>query len=260
MEKKVKAESRIAVIPIILIFKDSSSAERNYSRKELYSLSKSIEKNGILQPIIVRDIKTYEFELISGERRLRAAIMAGLTEIPCIIIHCTRKQAAVYRVVENLQRESGCCFKTSREVKALTDQYGFSKEQAAAQLGVSERIVSEYLSLLSFTQGERRVLERESVALSKMAQIVRIKDKVKRKRAISKVVKGELSEEETRALVSSIKKPSPPIHKLIVKDIRLFYNTIERAVATMKESGIKASLEKRESDEKIEFRIVIQKN
>ena len=259
MEKTVKAESRIVMIPIFRISGDPSVIRQSYSRKQLVSLSKSIERNGILQPITVRDISMYDFELVSGERRLRAAVMAGLTVVPCIVIHCTRRQSAVYRLVENIQRESADCFKLSESLKTLMEVYGFSSEQAAAQLGVSEKRIGEYLSILQFTPRERQILEIEDVTFSQMIQIIRIEDRSQRRRVISKVVKGELTDAETQTLVSSVINAQPPVQKLIVKDIRLFCNTIERAVATMRRSGIDAVLERKESGENVEFRITIPK-
>ncbi len=260
MEKTVKGESKIAMIPVFRISADPSVISQSYSRKELSSLSKSIERNGILQPITVRDITPYEFELVSGERRLRAAVMAGFTVVPCIIIHCSRRQSAVYRLVENIQRESGDSFKRAQALETLIKSYGFTEEQAALQLGISRRRLCEYLRILSFTPRERQIIEMGDLSFSQMQQLIKIRDKTSRRRVLSKVIKGELTESETQSLVNSVLRSEPlPIHKLIVKDLRLFCNTIERAAATMKRSGIDASLEKRENESSVEYRIVIHK-
>ena len=158
MADTVKAENKITLIPIFRIKPRSHTAGRGYSRRELSSLSRSIEKNGILQPLIVRDISGSEYELITGERRLRAAVMAGLTSVPCIIFHCSQKQSAVYSILENMQRDDPDPFARAEAIRFLINDIGFSTDRAARQLGVTERTVRDHLRILNFTEAERRMI------------------------------------------------------------------------------------------------------
>ena len=262
MKDTVKAENRIVMIPVFLISSAAVGCERGYSRENLSALSKRIEKNGILQPITVRDVANNEFELVSGERRLRAAVMAGLTKVPCIILHCTKRQSAVYSLVENIQREGPDIFERAESIRALTEYYGFSKEQVSTQLGMPQKTVNENLAILAFSKKERGVILSERLTFRQAAELIKITDSRKRKNAITKAVKGELSENETAQLVESILSPkaSPKAHKIIFKDLRLFSNTIEHAVSTMKSSGISSELTRTEDDSFIEFRIRIAKH
>lgn len=245
MEKTVRGESRITMIPVFNITCIPARG-RSYSRSELCALSHSIERNGILQPIIVRDVTPYEFELISGERRLRAAVMAGAVTVPCIILHCTRRQSAVYSLVENLQRDNDI-FNRAEALSLLICELGFSREQAAQQLGISQRRVGQYLSILKFSENERRRITASGLELSQAAEISSI----------------ELPSERTAALEQALSREleggSSSIHRFIVKDMRLFYNTIDHAVRTMRRCGIAAKLESSESDSCIEYRIRIKK-
>lgn len=242
MEKTVKAERKIAMIPVCLI-SGSLSTRRGYSRTELAALSRSIERNGILQPLIVRFVTRYDFELISGERRLRAAVMAGHTVVPCIILHCTKRQAAVYSLVENVQRESPTDFAKAEALRDLICRFGFSNEQAALQLGLTERCVSEYIGLLDYTSAERKMISRSRLGLKQLCDIVKIKDASLRKSELARAIRFE--------------NGSPPIQKFAFKDIRIFYNTIFRAVEAMKSAGIDAHLYSSESRDFAEYTVRI---
>ncbi len=248
MAKTVKAESRITMIPVCRIFCNSSSM-RGYSRKELRSLSQSIEKNGILQPITVRDITPYRFELVSGERRLRAAVMAGKSSVPCIILHCTERQSVVYRLVENIQREPQGIFEKAESVGRLTEEFGLSCEQIAVLLGVSQRRVNALLGLLSFSPEERDKIISARLDTDKIGDILSENDAAERSKLLDRAVRNEKTAEEFRR--------TPMIGGMIVKDLRIFFNTIERTVTAMRRSGIDARLEKQESDSKTEYRIRI---
>lgn len=254
MEKTVKAESKITMIPVCRISCGAAKG-RGYSRKELSSLSRSIEKNGIIQPITVRDITPYSFELVSGERRLRAAVMAGLSKVPCIIIHCTRRQSAVYSLVDDLQREPQGLFERAEALRVLLDEFGFSREQAAVQLGVTQRKIGTYLALLELSEEERELIRGSSLTVGALGALLKVSDISERKRLIARAVKEGLTEDEIKRSVQS----ESQIKKLIVKDMRIFYNTIERTVATMRQSGINAQISRRDSDGEVEYRIVVAK-
>ena len=237
MNKTVKAERKIAMIPVCLI-SGSLSMRRGYSRAELAALSRSIERNGILQPLIVRFVTNYDFELISGERRLRAAVMVGYTSVPCIILHCSKRQSAVYSLVENVQRESPGNFEKAESLRTLIDDFGFSEEQAASQLGITQRSVREYLSILEFSEAERRLIRRSNMSVEKLNDILKTVAPADRRKELSKSAETDL-------------------HKYVIKDVRIFYNTIERAVSAMKKTGINARVTKSETKDCVEYNIRI---
>ncbi len=243
MEKTVKAEKRIAMIPVCLI-SSGRSVRKGYSRPELIPLAKSIEKNGILQPLTVRFITRYHFELISGERRLRAAVMAGHTTVPCIIIHCTLRQSYVYSLVENLQRESPGFFESAQAIDILMRKLGFTEEQAASQLGITPQIIRKYAELLSFTKSEKRIIDRSDLTLSQLFYLIGIDD-----------VSSRTFELKKLASISRIQKNT--LHKYIIKDMRIFHNTIGHAVEMIRNSGVDVQLEQDRLDGFVEYKIRI---
>ncbi len=255
----VKGDSKIVIIPIYKIIVCSN--ERKYSRRKLVALSKSIEKNGILQPIIVRDVSNYEYEIVSGERRLRAAVMAGITEVPCIILHCTQRQSEIYRFVENIQHEHNDHFHKAEILFDIMNNFGFTVSQAAEQLGISERTVNEYIEILEFTNDERKIINEHDLDFSHIVEIIKIKDKVKRKKFLVRVTRDKLSLKEISQLVFEIINGGEIRHtcNFVLKDIRIFGNTVNNAVDMLKNSGISTFVEQKENDRYIEYRIKIAK-
>ena len=127
----VRSENTIADIPIIKIRPNKAQPRKVFSEDELSALSRSISENGILQPLTVRKVSSTEYELVAGERRLRAAVMAGLRKVPCIVVKCSDRESAVYALLENLQRADLGIFEEARGIAKLIRRYGLTQEQAA---------------------------------------------------------------------------------------------------------------------------------
>ena len=263
MGSAVKGENKITMIPVYRISISEKRNLRKYSRKDLAALAKSIDQNGILNPIIVRDVSAFDYEIVSGERRLRAAVMAGKSEVPCIILHCNELQSAIYSLVENFQRVNSDYFDRAEALRIVIEDNNFSCEKAARHLGITEKRVREYLSLLTLDDRERKIISEHELTFSHALQISRVSSRAVRRRVLTRVINEELSATETEQLVfeliSGKEDISRPIRKVVVKDMRLFYNTISNAVKTMKQSGIAAFMERSENDSAIEYRIIIAK-
>ncbi len=260
---KIKGESRIMMIPVFQISVNKSQPRKVFSRDDIRYLARSIELNGILQPLTVRDISPFEYELISGERRLRAAVMAGFSFVPCIVVHCSERQSAVYGLIENLQREELSYFEQAEAINILINEFNFSTEKAARQLGKSEGSVINKLKLLRYTYEERKNITENNLSEHHALSLLRIQDVNIRKKITQNVINNNLNVIQTDELVEKIIDPDDSLkknkHKIVIKDIRLFYNTINKAVSTMRQSGINATEEKTETDEFVEYRIRITK-
>ena len=260
---KIKGESKISMIPIFQISENKSQPRKRFNREDIRYLARSIELNGILQPLMVRDVSPYEYELISGERRLRAAVMAGFSFVPCIVLHCNERQSAVYTLIENVQREDLSYFEQAEAIQKLIKEYGFSIEKASKQIGKSEVNIRNKLHLLNFSSEEREILISNSLSERYATVLMKIKDSNIRMTILNKVVENNLSLFDTEELVERLtvseNDRTNPRHRIVIKDIRLFYNTINKAVSTMRQSGINATEEKTETDEFVEYRIRITK-
>ncbi|MCD8026320.1 MAG: ParB/RepB/Spo0J family partition protein [Clostridiales bacterium] len=151
----IKNDNKICEIPIIKIRPNKAQPRKQFNEDELYALSQSIRENGILQPLTVRRASASEYELIAGERRLRASALAGLKKVPCVVVKCSDKESAVYALLENLQRSDLGIFEEARGISRLIHRYGLTQEEAAAKLGKSQSTIANKLRLLRLTYEEQ---------------------------------------------------------------------------------------------------------
>ena len=258
-------DNKVLMVSTIQIRPNKTQPRRNFDEEELRSLSRSIVENGILQPLVVRRINATEFELIAGERRLRAAIMAGLNKVPCVVHKCTDKESALLALIENLQRSDLSMFEEARGIARLIRKYGLTQEQAALKLGKKQSTVANKLRLLRLTFEEQEWILTSKLSERHARALLRIDDEALRREVLSRIITDNMSVGECEAFVTDVlmKKnaapPPKPERKMIVKDVRIFVNTINKAVDTMRLSGINAISRRCETDEYIEYTVKIPK-
>ena len=258
-------DNKIIEIPIIKIRPNKAQPRRQFDEKELSSLSRSIKENGILQPLTVKRISQAEYELIAGERRLRASVMAGLKKVPCIIVRCSDKESAIFALLENLQRSDLGFFEEARGISKLIKKYGLTQEEAAVKLGKTQSTIANKLRLLRLTYEEQEWIINAGLTERHARALIRLADEEKRREALSRVVSQNLNTQQTEALVGTMLNSTPKSSKAlgsskaVIKDVRIFVNTINKAVDTMRLAGIDAKEEKTENNNFIEYTIQIPK-
>lgn len=259
-----KSENRICEIPTIKIRPNKTQPRKIFEEDKLRDLAKSIEENGILQPLTVRKVSQTEYEIIAGERRLRAAVLAGYVKVPCIIIKCNDRESAMLALLENLQRCDLGIFEEARGISRLIRRYGITQEQAAKKLGKSQSAVANKLRLLNLTYEEQDWIVQAGLSERHARALLRIYDQELRKEALSKIIADNLnvaqSEEYIENLLYNSAVPDKKgTRKIIIRDIRIFVNTINKAVLTMKEAGIDAVCKHKDSGDYLEYTVKIPK-
>lgn len=154
----IGADKKVCEIPIVRIRPCRTQSRKNFSNEKLRELALSIKQNGLLQPITVRKLSSIEYELISGERRLRAAVMCGNKKIPCIVLNCSDKQAEIYSLIENLQRCDLNFFEEAEGIEKLMKRYSLTKTDTAKRLGKKQSTISNKLRLLKLSDGDRQII------------------------------------------------------------------------------------------------------
>ena len=260
----IKSENTIIEIPILKIRPNKAQPRKVFDEDELSALSLSIRENGILQPLTVRKVSASEYELIAGERRLRAAALAGLRKVPCILVKCSDKESAIYALLENLQRADLGFFEEARGISRLIRRYGLTQEQAAMKLGKTQSTIANKLRLLKLSPEEQEWIENSGLSERHARALLRIDEENLRHDALSKIIAEgynvKQSEELVRMLLNSTpQKKSAGSSKAVIKDIRIFLNTINKAIDTMRLSGIDAQSEKTDTENFIEYTIRIPK-
>ncbi len=258
--EKPRTAGQVLLIPNEQIYPNPNQPRQVFDQEELVNLAISIRMNGILQPITVRQTDK-GYELVSGERRLRASRLAGLVSIPCIVVEVNNMKSAVFALIENLQRQNLNYFEEALAIERLMNEYGLSQEDAARRLGKAPSTVSNKLRLLSLPDEARKILmekgltERHARALLKLE-----KDEVMP--ILDKIIEKRLNVTQTENLIDEAlcKKDSPKRQtKRMFSDVKIFLNTINNAVDTMKKSGIGADIKREDTGESYIYRIEIPK-
>ena len=261
----LKNENKISDIPIIKIRPNKAQPRKVFNEEDLNALSQSIAENGILQPLTVRKVSATEYELIAGERRLRASVMAGLWKVPCIVIKCSEKESAVYALLENLQRSDLGMFEEARGVSRLIRRYGLTQQEAAVKLGKTQSTIANKLRLLRLTYEEQEWIENAGLSERHARALLKLGDEGARREALSKIISENLNVQQSENLINLMLNSSPKNNKkqgtskAVIKDVRIFVNTINKAIDTMRLAGIDAQSDKTDTDNFIEYTIRIPK-
>ena len=235
-----------------------------FPSEELRALSDSIRQNGILQPLTVRQYGSL-YELIAGERRLRAAKLAGLRTVPCIVMEINDRNSAILALVENIQRQDLNYFEEAAALEKLITYYGMTQEDAAVQLGRAQSTVANKLRLLRLTEKEKNYILENQLTERHARALLKIASPQERMAVLEKITKLGLNVEKTELFIEeklNHTKNEENFRKrsVLFRDVRLFTNTIQKAVETMQAAGISAESQKMQFSDYIEYRIRIPLN
>lgn len=261
----VERQKKIIEIPLVEIRPCPTQSRYIFRQDELKELAESIRINGVIQPLTVRKISSIEYELIAGERRLRAAAMCGKTKVPCHIISCSDKQASIYSLVENLQRSDLNCFEEAEGIKTLMETYGLTQEETAKRLGKKQSTIANKLRILKLNREEREWILKANLTERHARALLKIDDEVTRKILLSEIIERNLNVTQSEKYIDAtlneknLKKIRNQKKRVVIKDIRIFENTINKAINTMRSSGIDAMTNQSETEEFIEYTVRIPK-
>ncbi len=235
-----------------------------FDEYELKLLADSISANGIIQPIAVRKAEEGKYEIIAGERRYKAAIMAGLRRIPCVLHKVDSKTLAVYSIVENLQRSDLSMFEVATGLRQLTSVYGMSQIETAVKLGISQSTLSNKMRLLKLDICLRERIEKARLTERHARALLRLEPSL-RENALDYIIANGLTVTQTDEYVEGIINPKikeipvEPTRKFAIGDVRLFYNSLSKLVDTLQSAGVNAQTRKFENDKYIEYKVRIKK-
>lgn len=277
-ERRAKRDEEAAVhlLPIDEIRPNPAQPRKVFAPEAISSLADSIRRYGMIQPLTVRRAAD-GFELIAGERRLRAATLLGMRAVPAVILQADERTSAALAIIENIQRENLNMFEQAAAFSSLIRLYELTQDEIAARLSVSQSFVANKLRLLRYLPDEREMIltggltERHARALLRLSGDDRLT-------ALRHVMENRLNVAETEAFVESVlhppaedaesaKKEEIPAEKpvipknrpAILRDVRLFYNSVNHAVDIMRQAGVHAVTQRRETDEGTEIRILIKR-
>lgn len=255
---------KIVQVPTEKLLPNPYQPRRQFKSEELLSLADSIKQNGILQPLVCRQINNSDyFELVAGERRLRASILANLQTVPCVIIDCDYESSAVFSILENIQRSDLDFFEEAQAISQLMNHFGLTQEQISKKLGKSQSALSNKVRLLKLPVDVRYFIEKEGLTERHARALLRLDTEKQMWTTLKAITEKGLNVEQTEAYIDSItdkKVKRRQIQSKPFRDVRIFVNTFNKAIQAMKDSGIEALSNKTETDEYIEFMVRIPKD
>ena len=255
---KEKVVNKVVQIDVCRIVPNPYQPRREFD--DLEGLAQSISRNGILQPLTVRrpEDGSGDYELVSGERRLRAAKLIGMEEVPCIVVEMTGRNSAAMALIENIQRRDLSVFDEAEAIARLIDYYGMTQEDAAAKLGKSQSTIANKLRLLKISEPVRQKLTEYGFTERHARALLKLPTDEKKLEAVELIHKHRLNVESTERLVDSMLKKQKEFEDMkkrspAFKDVRLFVNTINKAIEMMKAAGINADSHQHRNDDYIEY-------
>ena len=229
----------------------------NFDNNELKTLADSIAVNGIIQPLSVRKVLNGKYEIITGERRYRAALIAGIRRIPCILHNVDHQTVAIYSIVENMQRSELGIFEQAEALEKLTTVYGMSQSEVSAKIGIAQSTVSNKIRILKLEEKIKKRIEKNRLTERHARALLRIEPS-RRNEALDYIIENALNVLQTEEYVEELINPklkkeliTEPTRKFAIGDVRLFYNSLSKLVDTLQSAGIDANTRKIENDKYI---------
>lgn len=204
-----------------------------FDDKALEELSKSIKQNGIIQPLLVRPMSDGSYQLVAGERRWRAARMAGLTEVPVTIREMTDEEATVFALIENLQREDLNPVEEAQGLKSLIETYGFTQEEAAERVGKSRVAVTNTLRLLKLPDSVLTLLGDGKLTAGHCRALISLDDEKEMLRIADSAITNDLSVRQVEKMVKYASQGEKPSLKKRDKKRDKFYDEVEIALTNV---------------------------
>ena len=259
---KEKLVNKVVEIGVDRIIPNPHQPRCDFAANDIDSLAHSISQNGILQPLTVKRCGE-KYQLIAGERRLRAAKSCGLRAVPCIILDVSERNSAILALVENIQRQDLSFFEEAVAIEKLITCYGMTQDEAASKLGKAQSTIANKLRLLRLTETERKLIANYGLTERHARSLLRLSSSEERLSILDKVIKNSLNVERTEKLIDDyinnrISDEKYKKHSKVFQNVVMFINTINKAVENMQAAGISADSKKIQSEDYIEYRVRIQ--
>ncbi len=249
------------------IYPNPVQPRKQFDSGALEELSLSIKNYGILNPLTVR-CRGGRYELVAGERRLRAAKLAGLDEVPCIMLDVNMEDASLIALIENLQRRDLDFIEEATGISQLIRMFGMSQEEAARRLGKSQSAVANKLRLLRLPSDVLDALRANGLTERHGRALLRLPDANAQRAALQYIIENGLTVAATDEYIELLltepaeeqQDTAEPKRTFVLKDVRIFLNSLSKSLDLMKQGGIDAGMKREETEDSLILTISIPKN
>ena len=242
-----------STLPVSQIESCQSQPRKSFDREKLEELADSIRQHGLIQPLTVRKLSSGYYQIIAGERRWRAARLAGLAEVPCLVVAVDPTQSSLLALIENVQRRDLDFWEEALALQALLEATHLSQEALARQIGKSQSAVANKLRLLKLSPAVLSLLREAGLTERHARALLPLTDPAMQEEAARHAAKEGLTVAKTEAYVAALLSPPPQRSKptIIIKDVRLFLNTVKRGLDLMQTAGVAADCQRKDTDREI---------
>ena len=247
---------RVIFLPVRSIRPNPDQPRKIFREEALTELAESIRRHGILQPLSVRRAGS-SYELIAGERRLRAGILAGLTEVPCIIMTMDEKESGLAAMIENLQRQDLDFIEEAAGIARLMDRWSMSQEQAARLIGKSQSAVANKLRILRHSQPVLDALREAELTERHARALLKLPTEAEKLSAIAFIARQNFSVARTEQYIETLLAGHKEQNNRV--DLSSFLSRLDQTLQRIQLSGVPAVSERRETDRQIVVTITIPK-
>ena len=249
------------------IYPNPVQPRKQFDSGALEELSLSIKNYGILNPLTVR-CRGGRYELVAGERRLRAAKLAGLDEVPCIMLDVNMEDASLIALIENLQRRDLDFIEEATGISQLIRMFGMSQEEAARRLGKSQSAVANKLRLLRLPSDVLDALRANGLTERHGRALLRLPDANAQRAALQYIIDNGLTVAATDEYIELLltepaeerQDAAEPKRTFVLKDVRIFLNSLSKSLDLMKQGGIDAGMKREETEDSLILTISIPKS
>ena len=271
LQRRIQPEApRTVLLSVDSILPSAWQPRRAFDGQALELLADNIRQYGLIQPVTVRPVGSGRYELIAGERRLRACTLIGDSHIKATVLHVTEQEAALLAMAENLQREDLSFFEEAEGYRRLTDELGLTQQQLAEKLGRQQSTIANKLRLLRLPQDVRNEIARHDLTERHARALLRIHDESDQLQLIDCIVTKSLNVRQAEELIDrhinnvlTVEKEKPrdnPKFARAWRDWRLFANSMKAAVGELKASGLDAQFSINDGEKFVEMRVVVPKS
>lgn len=259
----VLGSGRVVYLPTARIRPNPQQPRKHFDLSGLQELAESIRQYGVLQPLTVRKLSG-SYELVAGERRLRAARLAGLSEVPCLLANVDEASSGLLALVENLQRRDLDYIEQAEGLQKLMRQYHLSQEQAARRIGKSQSAVANKLRLLQHPPAVLSALREHHLTERHARALLKLPAEADRLRVIDLIWQNDWTVARTEQYIDAVLAPRTPqrreLSSFVLRDVRVFFNSIDHQLALVRAAGVDASGERHETDREIILTIRVPKS
>ncbi len=262
MLMKPKTVNRVVLLPVCSIFPNPDQPRRVFEEEKINELAASIAQYGLLQPITVQQFERNTYQLVAGERRLLACRQLKMEEIPAIIVSYKKEDSAALALIENIQRCSLNYFEEAMAIEHLMDMMGLTQQAVAKRLGKTQSTIANKLRLLKFPPHIQEQLLQSNLTERHARALLPLLGTDKLEQALAMVQEKGLNVVQTEQLTNKLleqKKEKKSLDLYIVKDLRVFMETVGQATEIMKMAGIRATTNMKEDGDELVYTIRIKK-